>query len=191
VLLAILLSILYRTWRSSRPRDALLGRLPGTTVWWALEDRREAELVPGVVAYRFDAPLYFANATHFRDRVRELVAASSPPPRLFVLDASGIEDVDYTGGRMLIQVVHELHGRRVDFAVARATGEAPRDTARAGLISHIGDDHVFLTVDEAVRALGPRGGGCGASAPGSEAAKPDVSSMGPKAAAPDTGASGE
>jgi len=66
--------------------------------------------------------------------------------------------LDYTGGRMLLQVVHELHGRGIDFAVARATGEAPRDTARAGLLRHIGDDHVFLTVDEAVRALGPKNG---------------------------------
>ncbi len=167
VLLAILLSILYRTWRSSRPRDALLGRLPGTTVWWALQERPDAQVVPGVVAYRFDAPLYFANATHFRDRVRGLVAASSPPPRLFVLDASGIEDVDYTGGRMLLQVVHELHAGDVDFAVARATGEAPLDAARAGLRRHVGEDHLFLTVDAAVRALGPRapGGAAGLLTP--------------------------
>ena len=174
VLLAVMLSILYRTWRSSRPRDAQLGRLPGTTVWWALQERRDAELLPGVVAYRFDAPLYFANATQFRDRVRALVAAASPPPRLFVLDASGIEDVDYTGGRMLLQVVHELHARDVDFAVARATGEAPLDTARAGLRRHIGDDHVFLTVDDAVRALGPRDGAPGALAPAPGADEPDV-----------------
>jgi len=158
ILLAILLSILYRTWRSARPRDALLGRVPGTTVWWALKERPDAQTVPGVVAYRLDAPLYFANATRFRDRVRELVAAAVPPPSLFVLDSSGIDDVDFTGGRMLLQVVHELHARGVDFAVARATGEAPRDTARAGLRNHIGDDHVFLTVDEAVRALGPKEG---------------------------------
>ena len=189
VLLAILLSILYRTWRSSRPRDALLGRLPGTTVWWALQERHDAELVPGVVAYRFDAPLYFANATHFRDRVRELVAAAAPPPELFVLDASGIEDVDYTGGRMLVQVVHELHACRVDVAVARATGEAPLDTARAGLARHIGDDHVFLTVDAAVRALGPRAAGPLAPEPGS--AEPDDPGSGPAADLPDPGPAGE
>ena len=157
VLLAVLLSILYRTWRSARPRDALLGRLPGTTVWWPLGERPDAVPVPGVVAYRFDAALYFANATRFRDRVREIVAAAAPPPRLFVLDASGIDDVDFTGGRVLLQVVHELHACEVDVAVARASGEAPRDTARAGLRRHVPDDHIFVTVDEAVRALGPGG----------------------------------
>ncbi len=164
ILLAIMLSILYRTWRSARPRDALLGRVPGTTVWWALKERPDAQVVPGVVAYRIDAPLYFANASHFRDRVRELVAAASPPPSLFVLDASGIDDVDFTGGRMLLQVVHELHARGIDFAVARATGDAPLHTARAGLRRHVRDDHVFLTVDEAVRALGPGGNGTPARA---------------------------
>jgi len=165
ILLAIVLSILYRTWRSARPRDALLGRVPGTTVWWALKERPDAQTVPGVVAYRLDAPLYFANATRFRDRVREEVAAATPPPSLFVLDSSGIDDVDFTGGRMLLQVVHELHARGVDFAVARATGDAPRDTARAGLHRHVADDHIFLTVDDAVRALGPKEG---AAAPAGE-----------------------
>ena len=86
--------------------------MPGTTVWWALKERPDAQTVPGVVAYRLDAPLYFANATRFRDRVRELVAAAAPPPSLFVLDSSGIDDVDFTGGRMLLQVVHELHAAR-------------------------------------------------------------------------------
>ncbi len=120
---------------------------------------------------------------HFRDRVREVVAAASPPPSLFVLDASGIDDVDYTGGRMLLQVVHELHARGVDFAVARATGDAPLDTARAGLRRHVRDDHVFLTVDEAVRALGPEesctrreSGGPGAD----EAQQPAAGSDGPR-----------
>ncbi len=96
--------------------------------------------------------------------MRELVAAATPPPSLFVLDASGIDDVDFTGGRMLLQVVHELHARGVDFAVARATGDAPRDTARAGLRRHVRDDHVFFTVDEAVRALGPESGAASPSA---------------------------
>jgi high affinity sulfate transporter 1 len=196
VLLAILLSILYRTWRSSRPRDALLGRLPGTTVWWARQERTDAQLVPGVVAYRFDAPLYFANAARFRDRVRELVAAAPSTACLFVLDASGIEDVDYTGGRMLLQVVHELHAGGVDFAVARATGEAPLDTARAGLRRHIGDDHLFLTVDDAVRALGPRDGAAGPLASGPGSSQPRSSGPGgrasePGTAAPDPGAAGE
>jgi hypothetical protein len=56
---------------------------------------------------------------------------------------------------MLLRVIHELHTRGVDFAVARATGETPRDTARLGLPRHVADDHIFLTVDDAVRALGP------------------------------------
>ena len=124
-------------------------------------------------------PLYFANATRFRDRVREIVAAASPPPRLFVLDASGIDDVDFTGGQQCCsQVVHELHARGVDVAVARASGEAPLDTARAGLRRHVPDDHIFFTVDEAVRALGPErrqaGAGDLADIPGRERRTPLV-----------------
>lgn len=174
ILVAVSLAILDRTWRSARPRDALLGRVPGTTVWWPLSERPDGEQLPGVVAYRYDAPLYFANATRFRDRVHEVVSAATPPPVLFVLDASGMEDLDYTGGRMLLRVVHELHQAGADFAVARATGEMPRDAANAGMRSHVGDDHVFLTVDEAVRRLGP---------PAAPAAAPPAPSAPPAAPA--------
>lgn len=155
ILLAVLLAILDRTWRSARPRDDVLGRLPGTTVWWSIRERPDAETVPGVLCYRFDAALYFANATRFRDRVRELVAAAKEPLSLFVLDASGVDDIDYTGGQVFLRVVHELHVAGIDLAVARATGEVPRDVAHSGLRRHIGYDHLFITVDEAVRTLGP------------------------------------
>jgi len=172
VLLAVLFSILYRTWRSARPRDALLGRLPGTTVWWPVRERRDAETVPGVVAYRFDSPLYFANATRFQERVHELVDAARPAARLFVLDASGVDDVDYTGGRALLRLVDELKAGGTDVAIARATGEAPLDAARAGLRRHVPDDHLFVTVDDAVRALGPRSGDAGGSVPRPDARSP-------------------
>ncbi|HMK92363.1 MAG TPA: SulP family inorganic anion transporter [Thermoleophilia bacterium] len=157
ILLAVLFAILDRTWRSAHPHDAVLGRLPGTTVWWSLKERPDGETMPGVLCYRFDAGLYFANAQRFRERVLELVTTTKPTPRLFVLDASGVEDLDYTGARVLLLVVHELHEQGVDFAVARATGETPRDATQAGLLRHIGKDHLFLTVDEAVRTLAPHG----------------------------------
>jgi SulP family sulfate permease len=87
--------------------------------------------------------------------VRELVAAAKEPLSLLVLDASGVDDIDYTGGQVFLRVVHELHEEGIDFAVARATGEVPRDVAHFGLRRHIGHDHIFITVDEAVRTLGP------------------------------------
>jgi len=165
ILLAIVLSILYRTWRSARPRDALLGRVPGTTVWWALKERPDAQTVPGVVAYRLDAPLYFANATRFRDRVREEVAAATPPPSLFVLDSSGIDDVDFTGDACCCRSSTSCT-RAASTSPSpgrRATRRATR--RRAGLHRHVADDHIFLTVDDAVRALGPKEG---AAAPAGE-----------------------
>ena len=134
-------------------------------------------MLSGVVAYRFDAPLYFANATRFHERVSELIGAARPAPHLFVLDASGIDDVDYTGGRALLSLVDELKAGGVDVAVARATGEMPRDTARAGLRRHVPDEHIFVTVDDAVRALGPgsSASAAGATQPGgppADAARP-------------------
>ena len=130
ILLAIMLSILYRTWRSARPRDALLGRVPGTTVWWASRSAPTPRPCPASWPTGSTRRCTSPTPGHFRDRVRELVAAAAPPPSLFVLDSSGIDDVDFTGGRMLLQVVHELHARGIDFAVARATGDAPRTRPR-------------------------------------------------------------
>ena len=165
--LAVLLAVLDRTRVSARPRDAVMGRVPGTTIWWAEAEDPRARPIPGVLAYRFDAPLYFANASWFHHRLLAAIAdtstgptaspSESPPAplRLGVLDAGALTDTDFTGSENLHALLDELSKRELRFALARATGQLPVQLARAGLHERIGADHIFESVDEAVSALLP------------------------------------
>jgi SulP family sulfate permease len=155
IAVAVGLAILDRTRRSARPETFVLGRIPGTTSWEAMESPKETILVPGVLAFFFGAPLYFANAGFFRLKVHAALAEASPPPQLLVLDAVAISDIDFTGARALSQVLDELERSHVVLAVARAVGGAPENLAHSGLLERIGRDHLFPSVDEAVVALGP------------------------------------
>jgi high affinity sulfate transporter 1 len=154
IAVAVGLAILDRTRRSARPKTFVLGRIPGTTSWEAMESPNNAALVPGVLAFFFGAPLYFANAGYFRQRLHAALTATSPPPHLLVIDAVAMGDIDFTGTRALSQVLDELERAHVTVAVARAVATAPENLARSGLLDRIGRDHFFPSVDEAVLALG-------------------------------------
>ena len=152
---AVGLAILDRTRRSARPPMLVLGRVPGTTSWAPLGHHEHPETVPGVVVVLFVAPIWYANAEHFKSQVRAALAQASPPAKLLVLDADAISDIDYTGARVLRALLDELDHAHIRVAVARAEGDVTQSLARAGLLGRIGRDHVFHTVDEAVTADAP------------------------------------
>jgi len=153
---AVGLAILDRTRLSARPQLHVLGRIPGTTSWAPLSHSAHAAQVPSVLAVLFATPLWYANAVHFRAQLTDSLARALGTPRLVVLDALGMSDIDYTGSRELAAVLDELDRDDTAFAVARA-GEHARDgLRRSGLLARIGEDHLFASVDEAVVALGPK-----------------------------------
>ena len=151
---AVGLAILDRTRLSARPQVHELGRIPGTTSWVALSASKDAAPQPGVLALLFATPLWYANAIHFRAQVEACIGQAKQPPRLLVLDALGMHDVDYTGSRTLAELLDELDHEHVAFAVARAGEHAIDGLRHSGLLARIGADHVFPSVDEAVKALG-------------------------------------
>jgi high affinity sulfate transporter 1 len=151
---AVGLAILDRTRLSARPQVHELGRIPGTTSWVALSASKDAAPQPGVLALLFATPLWYANAIHFRAQVEACIGRAKQPPRLLVLDALGMHDVDYTGSRALAEILDELDHDHVAFAVARAGEHAIDGLRRSGLLARIGADHLFPSVDEAVKALG-------------------------------------
>jgi high affinity sulfate transporter 1 len=156
---ALVLAIVDRARITARPRTYLLGRIPGTTSWEPLGHHEHPAEVPGVVVVLFAAPLYFANADHFRHQMRTAIHHSGEPVSLFVLDAAAMGDIDFTGARALRAVLDEVDHDSATFAVARAVGKVPVNLERSGLLRRIGRDHLFHTVDEAVRTLGPAAGG--------------------------------
>jgi sulfate permease, SulP family len=152
---AVGLAILDRTRLSARPQLHVLGRLPGTTSWTTTAAARDLEQVPGVLVVLFAAPLWYGNAVRFQSEVRAAVSASSGAPtlRAVVLDAIGMNDIDYTGVQALSAVLDDLDSAHIEFAIARAGGHAREGLVRGGVLERIGSDRLFPSVETAVRAV--------------------------------------
>jgi sulfate permease, SulP family len=153
VVAAALLALAQRTRLAARPRDAVLGRVPGTDHWIQTDIGQPTERVPGVVVYLLYAPLWYGNATHVVDRIRQIIASAPEPVHTLVLDGDAMSDIDYTGAKALGELLAQLQKEGIAVAVARASEIAHRDLRRSGLLDAIGTDRVFTNVDAAVRSL--------------------------------------
>lgn len=157
MLLAVVLSVLHSVYVLARPESEELARVPGTTVWWPPQPGEAAEHVPGVLVFAPAAPLNFTNADHICEELGRRLDAAPAPVRLVVIEASGVTDVDYTGARIAGKALARLRARGIDVALARLAAErAQAGAARTGLLAAFGSGRVFRTVEDAVRALGPR-----------------------------------
>jgi SulP family sulfate permease len=159
---AVGLAILDRTRLSARPQLHVLGRLPGTTSWVraAMAPRAHLEQAPGVLVVLFAASLWYANAVRFQHEVRAALAATSGT-KVLVLDAIGMNDIDYTGARALREVLDDLDQAQIAFALARPGKHVREALARSGLLERIGTERLFPSVDEAVSAVAPEAGSNG------------------------------
>jgi MFS superfamily sulfate permease-like transporter len=156
VVLAMVLSLADRTRRAARPRDAVLGREPGSDHWIPADVGRPTEQVPGVLVYLVYAPLWYGNADYLRARVRDLVEDASPPLSAVVLDADAMSDIDYTGLQGLRDLTIDLKQRGVTLAIARASHLVHRDLKHGAVLQQLGADNMFPSVEEAVAALARR-----------------------------------
>lgn len=124
VLVAVGLSILVIVLRASRPHDAVLGVDPAGDVLLPLDEHPDAEPIPGVVVYRFDAPLFFGNADTLRDHIVQAVRDRGADATQHVIIAgAAISDVDYTGCQVLIELGELLAAHDVDLTVADVNHE--------------------------------------------------------------------
>jgi sulfate permease, SulP family len=151
VLAAVALSILDLLRRVARPHDGILGYAPGVAGMHDIDDYPDATLVPGLVVYRYDAPLCFANAENFRQRALAAVDASPTPVEWFVLNAEANVEVDLTAIDTLDELRAELDRRGIVFALARVKQDMRDDMAAAGLVQRVGDDRIFPTLPTAVQ----------------------------------------
>jgi SulP family sulfate permease len=152
VTLSIVLSLLHSVYVIARPGITELARIPGTTIWWALSKGHPGEHEPGVLVIALNAPVYFVNASYLRGRLTEAIAAKEEPCRYVVIEAHGVIDIDFTGSEMLQQLIAELRGHGTDLAIARMSSERALAAARrTGLIAALGEDHLFRSVEEAIR----------------------------------------
>jgi sulfate permease, SulP family len=151
---AVGLAILDRTRLSARPQLHVLGRIPGSTSWAPLGSHDHVAQVPGVLVVLFATPLWYANSVHFRAELDASLARAAGTPRLLVLDALGMSDIDYTGSLALRRVLDELDADHIAFAIARAGGHMRDSLGHSGLLERIGEERFFPSVDEAVTQLG-------------------------------------
>jgi high affinity sulfate transporter 1 len=150
ILTAIVLSLGDFIRRAWRPHDAVLGREDELKGYHDLARHPAGRQVPGLLLYRFDAPLFFANAGVFRRRLRELLATTTPRVRWVVVAAEPITDVDSTAASVLGELLAELRQQGVTLAFAELKGPVKDRLQRYGLYDRVGADRFFPTVGTAV-----------------------------------------
>lgn len=150
IFLAIGLSILDHLQREYHPKDVVLTFVQGR--WQAQRATPGVVSAPGLLIYRFQAPLFFANADYFAFRLQALVKGASPPLRRLVLDLVSVEDIDYTAGLVLLATLTRLQQGEITIALAQAEDVRPA-LDRLGITARIGAEHLFATVQEAVDAF--------------------------------------
>ena len=151
IVIAIVLSVLLVFHHSWWPHGAVLGRVPGIAGWHSLEQHPDGEELDGIVIYRWEAPLFFANAGAFRRQIRHLVRERRP--RWVVLQCEAITDIDVTAAEMLEQLDNELNQKGVHVAFAEMRGRLQDLTFRYGLFETLDRDHFFPTVKSALEAI--------------------------------------
>lgn len=148
--IAIALSLLDLIRRIAHPHDGVLGYVPGIAGMHDVEDYPRASQVPGLVVYRYDSPLFFANADDFLTRATAAVAKADPPARWFVLNAEANIEVDLTAVDTLELLRRTLTEQGVVFAMARVKMEVRDQLAAAGFVEAVGEGRIFATLPTAV-----------------------------------------
>lgn len=152
IAVAISLSIVEVLRRVARPHDGILGYAPDVPGMHDVDDYPSAKLVPGLVVYRYDAPLFFANADNFVRRALAAVDDSASPVEWFLLNAEANTEIDVTGVDALEEVRRTLAERGVVFAMARVKQDLRDMLSATGFLERVGEDRIFLTLPTAVAA---------------------------------------
>ncbi len=151
IVIAIAFSVLLVFHRSWWPHGAVLGSIPGVGGWHSVEQHPDAEELDGIVVYRWEAPLFFANAGAFRRQIRHLVRERKPS--WVVLQCEAITDIDVTAAEMLEQLDNELNQEGVHVAFVELRSRLQDLTLRYGLFETLDHDHFYPTVKSAIEAI--------------------------------------
>jgi MFS superfamily sulfate permease-like transporter len=150
ILVAIVLSLGNFVRRAWRPHDAVLGRMERRKGYHDVERHPDARQVPGLLIYRFDAPIFFANADYFDRRLRAGIAARGEPVRWIVVAAEPVTDIDTTGAEMLHHLLDDLESRGIVLAFAELKGPVKDRLRRYGLYERIGEARFLPTLGLAI-----------------------------------------
>jgi high affinity sulfate transporter 1 len=148
--LAIVIAVIEFLWDAWRPHSAVLGRAEGVKGYHDITRYPDARRIPGLVLFRWDAPLFFANAELFQDRVLDAVATSPTPVRWLVVAAEPVTSVDVTAADMLAELDETLNAAGIELCFAEMKDPVKDKLKRFGLFARLGEAAFFPTLGNAV-----------------------------------------
>ncbi len=154
--IAVALSVIELLYRVARPHDAVLGTVPDLPGLHDIDDWEGAKTIPGLLMYRYDAPLCFANAENFKQRVLESIAAELIPVEWLVLNMEANVEIDITAIDMLSELRNELAAKNITFTMARVKQDLYLDLKRAGFLKDLTAEHIYPTLHMAIAAFEQR-----------------------------------
>ena len=152
VIAAVGISILNLLRRVARPHDAVQGFVPGMPGMHDVDDYKDAQTEPGLLVYRYDAPLFFANAENFAARALKSVDGNPDPVEWFILNAEANSEMDLTAVDALGSLRKELAARGIHFGMARVKNETLIALEKGGQLAEIGRENIYPTLPTAVAA---------------------------------------
>jgi high affinity sulfate transporter 1 len=150
--IAVIIAVIEFLWDGWRPHWAILGQVDGIQGFHDIDRYPQASRVPGLVLFRWDAPLFFANAELFRDRVRDAVANSPTPVRWVIVAAEPVTSVDVTAADIVAELDDSLLAEDIELCFAEMKDPVKDKLKRFGLFARFGAQTFYTTVGEAVRA---------------------------------------
>lgn len=150
---AIGLSIIELFARISQPHDAVLGKVEGLDGLHDIDDWTNTETISGLVIYRYDAPLFFANVENFKQRALKAIEAEKTPVEWFMLNAEAIAEVDITALDMLTELYSELAARQIRFTMTRVKQDLYAQLVKSHFIDKIGAEYIYFTLETGVEAF--------------------------------------
>jgi MFS superfamily sulfate permease-like transporter len=150
--IAIVIAVIEFLWDGWRPHSAVLGRVEGIRGYHDINRYPQASRIPGLVLFRWDAPLFFANAELFRDRVRAAVASAPMPVRWVVVAAEPVTSVDVTAADVVAELDDQLRAAGIEMCFAEMKDPVKDKLKRFGLFARFGAETFYATLGEAVRA---------------------------------------
>lgn len=150
ILIAIVMAVIEFLWDGWRPHSAVLGRVDNVEGYHDVARYPHARLIPGLVLFRWDAPLFFANAEFFHDRVLAAIADSATPVRWLVVTAEPVTSIDVTSADAICELDDALHAMGVELCFAEMKDPVKDKLKRFGIFERFGERRFFATIEEAV-----------------------------------------
>jgi len=152
ILIAIVIAVIEFLWDGWRPHSAVLGRVEQVEGYHDITRHPNAHLIPGLVLFRWDAPLFFANAEFFHERVLAAIASSPTTVRRLIVAAEPVTSVDVTSADAICELDDALRASGIEMCFAEMKDPVKDKLKRFGIFARFGERRFFATIEEAVAA---------------------------------------